>query len=481
MVLLAAFAPAFIVLYTDSTVPFATRFIGWILWAFCFLPAWQYFRQAQDVRPPIPFMPVMGLFYALYYARPLVFGGTNEHWRIRVDPASDYDYPAQLALEGWLMLLLGWEILRPRLRRIVVSGYNPKRMETAALVLACLGPIAQVAQVQMALPLFAAGVARFFYSLGYLGLGLLMMLVAGGRSAFVTKLGLLVLTIILAVLQFVSGFIAGFLTTAAVLFFSFWAVRRRLSARLVLAAISVALIALVVKSSLDAYRKVAWLQAGDLSNGAKLSLLATLTSQSIVEEGVVGAISNGSRSSARRSANMDLLADIVRRTPSPVPYWNGASYVSLIGLAIPRFLWPTKPTKRLGQEFGHRYSLLDANDTHTSFNLPFLVEFYANLGEAGVVLGMFLVGAIYGILARFVNRPEQDSLLTIAGIVLMLPLLNIESDFSLTFGGLLMDGFALWLVLRVIRRRGSRHNSLERTPGLPLIRSRDLLALPANR
>ncbi|HXV17436.1 MAG TPA: hypothetical protein VD758_11695, partial [Gemmatimonadaceae bacterium] len=51
------------------------------------------------------------------------------------------------------------------------------------------------------------------------------------------------------------------------------------------------------------------------------------------------------------------------------------------------------------------------------------------------------------------NRPDHDVVTAIAGIVLVLPLLNIESDFSLTFGGLLMDGVALFFVVRQIRKR----------------------------
>ena len=37
---------------------------------------------------------------------------------------------------------------------------------------------------------------------------------------------------------------------------------------------------------------------------------------------------------------------------------------------------------------------------------------------------------------------------------MQIPLANIESDFSLGFGGLLLNGVALWLMLRTIRRSG---------------------------
>ena len=148
------------------------------------------------------------------------------------------------------------------------------------------------------------------------------------------------------------------------------------------------------------------------------------------------AVTQGFETSAGRSANLDLFADVIRRTPSEIPYWNGETYLSLVGAFVPRFLWPEKPTKELGQAFGHRYGYVGVNDTNTAVNLPFLVEFYLNFGMFGVVFGMMIVGIIYTLLARAVNNPGQDDLLSLAGIVLMIPLTNIESDFSLGFGGL---------------------------------------------
>jgi hypothetical protein len=168
----------------------------------------------------------------------------------------------------------------------------------------------------------------------------------------------------------------------------------------------------------------------------------------------------GFQASASRSANLDLLADVILRTPREIPYWGGHTYLSLIGSFVPRFLWPDKPTKELGQAFGHRYGYVGQRDEATAFNLPILVEFYLNFGLSGVVLGMALVGIIYHIVARAVNSPGQDYLVSLAGVVLIIPLLNIESDFSLAFGGLVMNGGALVIVLRVIRRTGLRPREL---------------------
>ena len=169
----------------------------------------------------------------------------------------------------------------------------------------------------------------------------------------------------------------------------------------------------------------------------------------------------GFESTTGRSANLDLLADVIRRTPSEIPYWGGTTYLSLVGAFVPRFLWPDKPTKELGQAFGHRYGYVGVNNTGTAINLPILVEFYLNFGVIGVVMGMAVVGLIYRLVERAVNNPGQDDILSLAGIVLMIPLTNIESDFSLGFGGLILNGVALWLVLRLMGRGSARDDARE--------------------
>ncbi len=79
----------------------------------------------------------------------------------------------------------------------------------------------------------------------------------------------------------------------------------------------------------------------------------------------------GAQTVGERSATADLLADVIQRTPSDVPYWRGETYVSLVGAFVPRILWPDKPEKNIGQRFGHRYELhLGIEDTGTSINLP---------------------------------------------------------------------------------------------------------------
>ena len=200
------------------------------------------------------------------------------------------------------------------------------------------------------------------------------------------------------------------------------------------------------------FRKVAWFGSQNLTQSERLGLMLKLLQVRAERDGIPATILHGIAETGGRSANLDLLTDVVRKTPDPVPYWGGVTYLSLVGFAVPRVLWPNKPSKTLGQDFGHRYGYLDPHDSYTSINFPFLIEFYANFGESGVLIGMLIVGVLYRVLDSLLNRPGQPLKVTVCALVLMVPLLNIESDFSLVFGGLFMNGVALALLFRALER-----------------------------
>jgi hypothetical protein len=215
----------------------------------------------------------------------------------------------------------------------------------------------------------------------------------------------------------------------------------------------VALVLVAVKGVLQDYRRQVWFTGIELSLPQRAAVMTGLITTQVRNEGVISTVRTGWTAAVTRSATLDLLADIVRRTPRDIPYWGGQTYVSLIGFAIPRILWPGKPEKTLGQDFGHRYSFIEPSDRSTSINIPFLIEFYANFGVVGVFVGMFLTGCVYRVLDRLLNVPGQSIVRSLASLSIMLPLLNIESDFSLVFGGLFMNAVAFEIVLRFLNAR----------------------------
>ena len=70
--------------------------------------------------------------------------------------------------------------------------------------------------------------------------------------------------------------------------------------------------------------------------------------------------------------------------------------------------------------------------------------------NSGNAVTRYGVGVIYAALEQRLNVPGQSVIVSICALVLFVPLVNIESDFSLIFGGLLLNGVALSLLLRYI-------------------------------
>jgi hypothetical protein len=295
--------------------------------------------------------------------------------------------------------------------------------------------------------------------LGWFGSGLLVTLNARGRLSPFRRLLTYVGVTGFLLLAIASGSVAFAAFYGTVLLTAVWIGRGRLSTPWIVGAVVGMITLISLRGVTEDYRRVVWYQEDGGSQVQNTQLFFRLLEQRVQSEGVDGAIAKGFETSQGRSANLDLLADVIRRTPREIPYWGGTTYLSLVGSFIPRFLWPDKPTKELGQAFGHRYGYVGSRDSRTAINLPILVEFYVNFGFLGVVLGMAVVGMVYRLVERTVNNPGQDEILSLAGIVLMLPLTNIESDLSLGFGGLIMNGIAFWLVLRTIRRTVAREPS----------------------
>lgn len=144
-----------------------------------------------------------------------------------------------------------------------------------------------------------------------------------------------------------------------------------------------------------------------------------------------------------RVALISILSAVINDTPDFVPYWNGGSYTTLFTNLIPRIFWPDKPGNTIGNEFGQRYGYLDSTDYSTSFNLPWIVEMYANFGAWGILIGMPLVGIFLGFLNRKFNSVIMNPLEFCIGASLLVGLILQESNFSLQVGSLL----SLFLVL----------------------------------
>ncbi|MGE4280668.1 MAG: hypothetical protein AB7G62_13855 [Magnetospirillum sp.] len=156
------------------------------------------------------------------------------------------------------------------------------------------------------------------------------------------------------------------------------------------------------------------------------------------------------REAAKRTNAAVLFAQIYETTPSLVPFWNGESLRPLLTSLVPRFLYPQKPEERFGNEFGHRYFLLRADDMNMSVNLPWLVEAYANFGLPGIVGVMTLAGLFLAALNTLINPSSLHPINSAIGGAVLFPLVNQESNISLTCGNVPLLIVTLYVMARLI-------------------------------
>ncbi|MDO8730134.1 MAG: hypothetical protein Q7J69_02960 [Candidatus Omnitrophota bacterium] len=198
------------------------------------------------------------------------------------------------------------------------------------------------------------------------------------------------------------------------------------------------------------YRSYAWSTEGDVqvsSSPFQRGLFFVQLVTTRLTEGGTESYSVAVETAEERASQLELLANVMEQTPGIVPFWKGETYASLFWVFVPRILYPNKPKKLFGNEFGHRYGILHEEDEITSVNIPHqVVEMYINFGRTGVFFGMLLVGCLYRAITTLLDRPESGERALIIGCTICSVLLNLESDFSLVFGGVIYCLLILYTV-----------------------------------
>jgi hypothetical protein len=141
-------------------------------------------------------------------------------------------------------------------------------------------------------------------------------------------------------------------------------------------------------------------------------------------------------------AGDDSLEQVLKKTPSQVPFWEGETYESIPFMFIPRALWPDKPSRHFWNKYGRTYGIISTNDFKTSVGVSFLAEAYMNYGFTG----LYFIAVFVGFLIVLVERMSVSILngyYYFPYIVFVSPLLAPATD----LGSMLSS---LWLVTMVM-------------------------------
>lgn len=411
------------------------------------VPAMVSLVDAEEARL-IPLMTLHGLFYSLTFGLPAL----SEKTRWFSDAESITDGLLMTVL-GLLCLFVGYYASRTAFRKMksirFLGRVDPESRKWIAWIL--FGAYGAL----LAFPALGllSSIRQLADPLGYLSIGILAALWLDGTLAR-GHFGLLLIAIVgTFVVKLLSGSLAQPVLFLVFLGIVYWNRTRRLPWRMMLLSMAIVVLLNPVKG---AYRAETWsVDADALSTSQKAEIFWDAAEKYYLDADRQFIDDPGT---VNRLAHIAVLSYVISTTPDPVPYWMGGSYRTLWTSFIPRLLWPDKPQATIGQEFGHRYMLLGDSDETTSFNLPWLPEFYANFGLLGVIFGMFGVGVLFRFLVQKFTAPPARVIEHILGVAITFQLFYAESNFALMIGGLLLTYVAVVVLLRGMmmgsRRRG---------------------------
>ena len=143
------------------------------------------------------------------------------------------------------------------------------------------------------------------------------------------------------------------------------------------------------------------------------------------------------------------LAWLTVRTPDPLPFLRGETYLPILYKLVPRAVFAEKPGDV--RDLGIRYGFT-APDTMRAFKVHQLGEFYVNFGLAGVLLGMVALGLLYRSLHELLHRPDACAATLAAGTQMLTVLaLEMESALTLSLGFLMWYAIALAILALAVR------------------------------
>ncbi len=145
---------------------------------------------------------------------------------------------------------------------------------------------------------------------------------------------------------------------------------------------------------------------------------------------------------------------IVRGTGTVTPFEHGYTLMPVLEAFIPRLLWADKPSIPVGQIMNKKFHVTDGDLTYISPS--HLGELYWNFGWPGVIVGMSLIGLLFGRIGARFNLAEA------ATITRMLVIMVTAREVILASEGEFATHYVVWM--RSLLGIGLLHWAFARMP-----------------
>lgn len=426
---------------------FFERFFASIILILGFIPTYLYIKHNES---GVPFLPIFGLIFSLYYGLP-IFLVNDYSIGLNIIPHDSVKKALLLSVTGLLTLYLAYyklpgKTVAKNVPKISIY-WSVQKAKFWSILFIIFGLGIHYLIMVFNVPIRFQQPVLFLSKLSIIGTGILFILQLQGKLNKATK-GVLWCAVIpsLFVLRLGTGATAQVLLMILFLSMTYWTFQKKLPWKTAIGSILILIVLLSVRTE---FRGLTWGE-GEYTEKSPIekSVLFANMAFSDIESSYIGY-----KLATNRIAQILFFAHVVDQTPEIVPYWKGETYLTLLWTPIPRMIYADKPTKVLGQAFGHRYDLLQPYDYTTSLNFPQLIEMYANFGDIGVIIGMFFMGIIYRALYEMLCHPKAGEGGLLIGLFIFMELSNIESDFSIVFGNVLHYILLLVIISRLMRSK----------------------------
>jgi hypothetical protein len=155
-------------------------------------------------------------------------------------------------------------------------------------------------------------------------------------------------------------------------------------------------------------------------------------------------MSSGFESLVQRLGYIEMLAATMDHVPDLIPFQEGAQVgATIMHVLQPRLLFPDKPPLPSDTAAAVRYTgiAFDAgnNAVNTSISLGYFAELYVDFGYAGIIIGSFLFGLLFGYCVKRVSSYRSLPLIMNFGlsVMLMLSFASFEMTLVKMVGGFL--------------------------------------------